>query len=351
MEPKVSVIVPVYNTSKYLIRCIDSLINQTLKDIEIILLNDGSTDDSLKILREYEEKDFRIKVIDKENEGVSETRNKGISLATGEYLSFVDSDDWIDENMISKLYMSANENNCDIVMCTYRKEYENGGKDRLLAYRDIEVLEGEKLENFKRRIVGPIGEEIRDPSSLDSLSISCGRLYRTELIKRNNVKYTDMKTIGNEDCLFNVRAFNSADKAIYFNKPLYHYWKGNENSLTTVHKRDLENKWENLYKVMSQFLTDNKREKGFHEALNNRICLSTLGLIINECSDKEKSPTKKVKAIKKTLHSDYIKEAFKEFNLEYLPIHWRLFYFFNKHKIAFMSYFMGTTINHLRRYA
>ncbi len=111
---KVSVIVPVYNVEKYLEECIESLINQTLTDIEIICINDGSTDNSLKILEELQKKDNRIKIINQKNSGVSSARNNGIENATGEYIGFVDSDDWIDSDYYEKLYNTAKKYNSDI---------------------------------------------------------------------------------------------------------------------------------------------------------------------------------------------------------------------------------------------
>ncbi len=103
-KPKVSIIVPVYNVENYLDRCLDSLINQSFDDIEIICINDGSTDNSLSILKDYEKKDARVKIINKDNSGVSDCRNNGINVANGEYIVFVDSDDWIDVNMIETMY-------------------------------------------------------------------------------------------------------------------------------------------------------------------------------------------------------------------------------------------------------
>lgn len=114
---KISVIIPVYNVEKYLRECLNSVINQTLKDIEIICINDGSTDSSLEILKEYAAKDKRISIIDKENEGLSATRNLGINLAKGEYISFVDSDDYLDLNFYEKLYKTAKKFKADIA-CT-----------------------------------------------------------------------------------------------------------------------------------------------------------------------------------------------------------------------------------------
>ena len=122
---KVSIVVPVYNVEKYLAKCLDSLINQTLKEIEIICINDGSRDKSLSILREYSNKDSRIVVIDKENEGQAIARNIGIERASGEYLGFVDSDDWVDLDYFEKLYNSAKKYNADIACAGYKRAKKN----------------------------------------------------------------------------------------------------------------------------------------------------------------------------------------------------------------------------------
>lgn len=114
---KVSVIVPVYNSEKYLARCLDSIICQTLKDIEIICINDGSKDNSLEILNKYAEKDARIKIINQENQGVSATRNAGVQASKGDFIGFVDSDDWIEEKFFENLYNAVIDNNCDMACC------------------------------------------------------------------------------------------------------------------------------------------------------------------------------------------------------------------------------------------
>lgn len=119
---KVSVIVPVYNSRKYLKECIESIINQDLEEIELILVNDGSTDNSLDICQKYAMKDSRIKIIDKPNGGVSSARNAGILAASGEYIGFVDSDDWIQSEMYSNMYKNIKETGSDICICNYIEE-------------------------------------------------------------------------------------------------------------------------------------------------------------------------------------------------------------------------------------
>ena len=123
--PKISVIIPVYNVEKYLHRCVDSILNQSLQDFEIILVNDGSTDSSPEICDQYAQQDNRIRVIHKKNARVAAARNDGIKAAKGEFISLIDSDDWIEPTMFEEMYSTANQFGCDFVMCDLAKK----GKD------------------------------------------------------------------------------------------------------------------------------------------------------------------------------------------------------------------------------
>ena len=127
---KISVIVPVYNAEKYLSRCIDSILNQTYKNFELILINDGSKDNSIEILRKYENIDDRIKVIDNSNNGVSKTRNIGVRLAEGEYIQFIDSDDFIDKNMFEYAINVMEQENADLVMTGFYLDIESKKRNR-----------------------------------------------------------------------------------------------------------------------------------------------------------------------------------------------------------------------------
>ena len=121
---KVSIIVPVYNNEEFLDKCLKSIINQTYKNLEIILINDGSKDNSLKIMKDYAIKDTRIIIIDKKNEGVSKARNDGIKKATGQYITFVDSDDYIDLTQIEEMYNAIKKNKVDVVRSNYKVHYD-----------------------------------------------------------------------------------------------------------------------------------------------------------------------------------------------------------------------------------
>ena len=171
MVPKVSIVVPVYNTERYLSKCLDSLIGQTLSDIEIICINDCSTDDSLDVLKSYASGDDRIKIVDfKENEGVSVARNTGIEIAKGEYLGFVDSDDFVEPGFYEKLYCKAIETKADVIKGNVYDYHENG-KVELTDFYDI----NEKIRSNK----------------VNFLYGFTSAIYKTDLIKKYGVHFPE----------------------------------------------------------------------------------------------------------------------------------------------------------------
>lgn len=145
---KISIIVPVYNMEKYLEKCLDSLVNQTLKEIEIIVINDGSKDNSINILKQYAKKYKNIKIYDHDNQGISKTRNFGIEKAKGEYIAFIDSDDYVDTRMFEVMYERAKKDNLDIVVCDYYNYYENRNKIekfKIVDFKDTTISENKSL--------------------------------------------------------------------------------------------------------------------------------------------------------------------------------------------------------------
>ncbi len=196
-RPQVSVIVPVYNVEKFLQRCLDSISNQDFNNFECICIDDGSTDGSGKILDEYAKKDSRFIVIHKKNGGVSAARNEGLNCAKGEYVSFVDSDDWIERETYSKAYAVAKKNNLDIVRWTFQRKNARR-PDLKEGFFSIE-------KNCKY------------------FSASCwDKLIRTDLIKRNRIKFPVGFRLS-EDRLFCFKCFLCSKRSYFINEPFYHY--------------------------------------------------------------------------------------------------------------------------------
>lgn len=213
---KVSVIVPVYNVEKYLSKCLDSLVNQTLRDLEIICINDGSTDNSLKILRQYASNDSRIIVIDQKNSGTGSARNRGLEVAKGEYIAFADPDDWFELNAFEELYKKAKELNAQILMFDY-----NIASDKKTKYRcQADVLK-EKF-NF----------DLCEKKYLDKndirkyfLNISVfvwSRIYQKKFLDEHDIRYPVVYV--NEDCIFTWLCLYNAEKICYVNKSYYNYF-------------------------------------------------------------------------------------------------------------------------------
>lgn len=350
-QPQVSIIVPVYNVENYIERCLNSLVNQTFKDIEIITINDGSTDKSLELLNKYAKEDIRISVIDLGDEGVSYCRNLGIEKANGKYIMFVDSDDWIDSSMVEVMYKKAEENKLDLVMCSYIREFKDHSKEKIFNLpQEIIYKDNEVKNELLRKLVGPVKEELSNPEMLDALGTVWGKLYRADILKENKIKFVDLKEIGSaEDTLFNIFTFNYLSKVMFLNKHMYHYWRDNPKSVTSQYNPKLKEQRKVFFKYISDFIKENNFEQVFEEALNNRICTSVLGLGLIECSKNNKiSRINKIKNIKKIINEEYVRNAYKNLELKYFSIHWRIFYFFIKNKMSFCSYLMLSTIEFLR---
>ena len=226
---KVSIIVPVYKVENVLERCIKSLINQTLKEIEIILVDDKSPDKSPKICDEYAKKDSRIKVIHKEhNEGAGYARNSGLRIATGEYIGFVDSDDYISKDYYEKLYNRAKKYSAEIAYANV-KVVDNNGKMSDTTNNNIPFKEN--YVNADKVLLAILNPNIRE-----RLSPSVWRaIYKSKIIKNNNILFFSEREIFSEDTIFNVEFLNDSTKATFV-KDTYYYFCINENSLSREYK-------------------------------------------------------------------------------------------------------------------
>ncbi|WNQ12698.1 glycosyltransferase [Paenibacillus aurantius] len=352
MKPKVSIVVPIYNMEPYLARCLDSLLAQTLKPIEILAVNDGSTDSTGALLREYAERDPRIVVLEQENAGVSAARNRGIEAAQGDYIGFVDPDDWVEPDMYAEMLGAAVGDGADIVMCTYTREFGTHSKEKVFDLPAKVTYAREELrETVMRRLVGPLKEELAQPDYLDAWGTVWSKLYRSDLLKDNVLEFVDLHLVGtNEDSLFNIHAFYHAEKFVMLNKPFYHYWRANASSVTSGYKPDLKDQWFRLYGMIEGFLNENGLPASYYEALNNRICLNTLGLGLNTVgAGNTAAAVAKVRKLNDILNDERIQEAFRAFEMAYCPAVWRTFYLCAKLRFAAGFYVMLVTMERLRK--
>ncbi len=332
----VSVIIPVYNVEKYLPKCLDSVIGQSYKELEIICVNDGSPDNSLAVLEAYSEKDNRIKIITQKNQGASIARNTGIAAATGDYMVFLDSDDWIDLEAIEAAVSVAEKNNSDVVMWGYVREFAENSLEKKIFDGD-KVFDANESREIHRRIVGLCGKELASPENADSIVTVWGKLYKASIIKENGLEFVDIKLISTEDLLFNLHYFGFVKECAFIDKPYNHYRKDNETSLTRSYQAKLFTQWSELYSRIRAYINENNLGEDFHRALDNRICLSMIGLGLNELYNKA-SHRERIKNIKKFLSSEQYIKAYKDLEFAYFPIHWKLFFKLCQKRLALGVY-------------
>jgi glycosyltransferase involved in cell wall biosynthesis len=246
---KISIIIPVYNVEKYLRECLDSIVNQSFKDIEIICVNDGSTDNSLEILNEYAQKDSRFVVISQENQGQGVARNNAINIANGEYILFIDPDDWIEKEALETLYNFAKEKLAQVVKFNY-KEYNDYSK----KFENINFAELVKSKYSYDLISTPIynWKNFKKGCLINLDLHSWSYFYSTDFIKENALKFAPTRK--GEDHLFALGATLLAEKVHYLDSYLYFYRYRQGSAVHTQDKYNLQ-VFDNI-RLMKEFLIE-----------------------------------------------------------------------------------------------
>lgn len=338
----VSIIIPAYNVESYIEDCLNSIINQTYKDLDIIVINDGSTDKTVEKIQGFLHTDKRITLINQENKGLSSVRNLGLQLVAGDYVMYVDSDDWLDLDTVENCVNRIIETQADVCFFSYLSEFKGRSEERTLFTSD-KLFEKEECIELQRRLLGPMDQELCIPQRLDSYGSFAMKLYRKDLLK--GMVFTDTTLIGTaEDVLFNVEFFLRVKRAVYINKPFYHYRKTVSTSLTSIYRPRLLTQWCCLFDLMSQFAISERAKK----ALNNRIAISLFGLGITFC-DAPISLKERLKKIKECLYNPLYEKAFLQLNFSYFPLHWKLFYYCGKHKFVFGVFLLSKFIQLIRK--
>lgn len=242
-KPLVSVIVPVYNAEKYLPACLDSICNQTLRELEIIVVDDGSTDGSGRIADEYAVKDNRVRVIHQRNGHLSVARNAGLAVIKGDFVSFVDSDDWIDKEMLESMYTTIVSNSLDLVITGVCVEYPRENRfyyQRADAYLEAKTREEIKTLYFKLK-------------ELSLFNYACSKLYRVSFLQANNFFFAVEPPY--EDESFNMEVFMKVSSIGVLPDTPYHYMRYDNGSIVASYKADMLNAYEDKCKIYRRFFT------------------------------------------------------------------------------------------------
>lgn len=280
IKPKISIIVPIYNVEKYLIRCIESLLHQSLTEIEIILVDDGSVDTCPQICDDYAKRDSRIKVIHKNNEGLGFARNSGMELVCGEYVAFVDSDDFVALEMYERLYSVATSNQkLDAVYCGINYFSEEKIVNSLVETTKEVLFYNDKIKN--KFLLGMLSRSEKSRKIVEYEMSVWHAIYKFDVLEKNNITFCSERVYISEDIIFHIDFLKHAKSIGMIPKALYYYCYNN-NSLTKTFRKDRFDKEKFLFQeILSRTQTfgfneiQRKRISSFF-ILKTRFCISSL---------------------------------------------------------------------------
>ncbi|PGT18403.1 MULTISPECIES: glycosyltransferase [Bacillus cereus group] len=309
-RPKISIVVAAYNVESYIGKCLESLITQSIKEIEILVVNDGSRDNTVEIADEFAKRDKRVKVISQENGGLSAARNTGIDHASGEFIAFVDGDDYLDKSMYETLYKKIVTDNIDLVVCGFKKVWLDGKANKLREkdyYFNQNLLNGDILENFLCRHDEPF-------------VVAWNKLYRTEIIKQNGLHFENRAFF--EDVGFMPRYLYYAKSIDSIDFPLYYYVQ-REGSITKSYNPMIGNSLVNTTRLIGDFIKKDPNLKKYMGALELRLKIYELNYLIDNGENI------------KTLRQDII--ALQDYS-EFLPLKHRISIFLIKNNVYIFFY-------------
>lgn len=323
MKNVVSVVVPVYNVEKYIDRCIKSIINQSYSNIEILLIDDGSTDKSSVICDKYAKKDSRIIVVHKDNEGLGLTRNCGIELAKGEYITFVDSDDYIEENTIFDAINVIRKDNSDVVMYGFNRVSSNNEikefvpNPRKNRYEYDEVL-NELLPDY-------ISEDPSEHISRNFTNSSCTCLFKTKLFKKSKVRYASERKIISEDTYMMINLFPYIKSVSIINHCYYNYCE-NLSSLSHSYRKDRFKALKIFYNCCVEVFDKNKYNEKVYERFNYLFLNYVFANLKTILNNNEIGFASKYCEVNEIIKDDLYRKIINNLDMKSEPIKRRIFY-------------------------
>ena len=319
MNPKVSIIVPMYGVEQYIEKCIESLLNQTLQEIEIILVNDGSPDRSGEIADEYEKKDSRIKVVHQKNAGLGPARNSGIRVATGEYIGFVDSDDWANYEMFARLYEAAVKNNADIVVsghCDVTNGVITKTKRHPLAGQTINS--SMNIMEIRKNLYGhKLNDNVVEAFPMSVWIV----IYRREFLLEYKLEFQEILS---EDIIFNLSAYKYAKIITFTGDTDYCYRKDEQPSITQTFSEKKLLRYKDFLTVLANMARKENDEDCVIRAKRTAIdyCRLYVG-IVRKSNDSFKKKKDNIRIFSNTKE---IRKCWEGYPVESLPLQQRIFH-------------------------
>lgn len=331
MLPKVSIIIPVYNVEKFLDRCMQSVLKQTLKEIEIILVDDGSPDNCPAMCDEYAQKDARVKVIHKKNAGLGYARNSGIEVATGEFVAFVDSDDFVDKRMYKRLYATAKNKDLDTCFCGFCRHYTTGKLDcKVEVSEDSYFISRKEVDSFLLDMVAPLPSYHSDVKYMMS---ACKALYKKALLNHYKIRFCSERVFVSEDLLFHLDYLPRAERVGFISEHLYYYCVNGTVSLTNTYSRAKFEKnkifLDEVKHKLSLLFPENVYMNRYY-----RLCFLYLRVSLHQelHSKNIREKASKRRIVKELAGDLYFQDLFTQYPYTKLPWKHRLFFAMLKHK-------------------
>ena len=317
----ISVIVPVYNVEKYLLRCVASIQNQTYKNLEIILVDDESPDQCPQMCDQLASEDDRIKVVHKKNGGLGFARNSGLDVATGEYVTFIDSDDWIREDHIENLYTALRLNSADAVIGTHTTALADGTEIPHSLQLKEGVYEGEEvLQNILLPLFGP---DVNYPRDVQVNASSCMNLYRLDLIQNNQLRYISERYAVGEDLYFNIDIFNFARKVVAINENGYFYYQNATSLSRKYDPKRFERTINNYLKLQEQAEKYQLKDRISYRIERTFLTKIRVAFRLLICSDLRRE--EKFREIKKILNHELVCRVLKNYPIQAFSSSMRIF--------------------------
>jgi glycosyltransferase involved in cell wall biosynthesis len=335
MRPKVSVIVPIYNVEKYLDRCMRSVLNQTLKEIEIIMVDDGSPDKCPEMCEEYAKVDSRVKVIHKRNAGLGYARNSGLEVATGEYVAFVDSDDFVDKGMYESLYRTAREYSLDTCYCNFKYFVDKFNINSRVEVDRFKIFKGRnEVDLFFWDMVGPLPTFSKEVKYLMSV---CKAIYSLDLINRFAIRFDSEREFASEDILFHALYLPKAEKVGFLPDHFYYYCENSSSITKTAYsEKNYECRIKGLFELQRRLKCFYSDQADMH--FMRFMFLSLRGNINAEVNIKRQSFINVYKGIAKRCQDENYRFLLQTYPYKSLSLKKRVYFWAVRNKTVLLLY-------------
>ena len=341
----VSVVIPVYNIGEAALKqCVDSVIGQRDVTLEIFIIDDGSEEECARLCDSFKDKDCRIQVIHQTNQGVSVARNEGMRRAGGEWIAFVDGDDWLELDMLSVMVEHGNKNEADIVLCDcYINYHKKQVKAHFFEENELSLTDSNKHRFLMQVLCPRVGN---DRASIIDAGVPWAKLYRHSFLREKNI-FFNKKLKRMQDNIFNLYAFEYANSVFYMHVPLYHYRKSINSGLYRYNP-NISDIYDYYFKEVLDYIVYFDKDESFKNALNYKIFFSIYVIMNNDILSRNNPDNywDKRKKMLMIINSPFYKMAVNEMKVQYLNHIEMIFFTLVRHKF-FMGMYMAVIIKKL----